>query len=184
MLLCPVVAWSVGSRSARLHLVHLLPLPLIRPPSFCWPVQPPLPAAICRESAPCVWATQAHPQRHQPWLKVTAKQVGDPSLKHKLVMRKARRRHSDKCDAAPLAHPDWVAHCSPRNDGQAGSSHTARAPCAHRVGYLNLNNFSRKWSTFEALVNAVPWWGLLGEELRQGVRAPLGELPCKQCSNS
>ena len=51
----------------------------------------------------------------------------------------------------------------------------------HRVNYLN--NFSRKWSTFEALVNAVPWWKLLGEELWQGVRAPLGELTCDQGSN-
>ena len=37
--------------------------------------------------------------------------------------------------------------------------------------------------TFEALVNAVPWWKLLGEELWQGARAPLGELTCNQCSN-
>ena len=30
-----------------------------------------------------------------------------------------------------------------------------------------LNNFSRKWSTFEAFVNSVLWWRLLGEELWQ-----------------
>ena len=42
---------------------------------------------------------------------------------------------------------------------------------------------SRKWSTFEALVDPVHWWKLLGEELRQGVRAPLGELTCNQRSN-
>ena len=35
----------------------------------------------------------------------------------------------------------------------------------HRVRYLN--NFSSKWSTFEALVNTIPWWNLLGEELWQ-----------------
>ena len=35
------------------------------------------------------------------------------------------------------------------------------APRAQRVRYLN--NFSRKWSTFEALVNTVPWWKLLEE---------------------
>ena len=53
---------------------------------------------------------------------------------------------------------------------------------AHRVRYLS--NFSRKWSTFEAPVNTVPWWRLLREELWQGVRAPpLGKLTCNQCSN-
>ena len=46
-----------------------------------------------------------------------------------------------------------------------------------------LNNFSRKWSTFEALANTGPWWKLLAEELWQGVRPPLGELTCNQCSN-
>ena len=58
---------------------------------------------------------------------------------------------------------------------------TAYALCAHRV--RNLNNSSRKWSIFEALVNTVLWCRLLGEELWQGVRAPLGELTCNQCSN-
>ena len=38
----------------------------------------------------------------------------------------------------------------------------AHAPCAHRVGHSN--KFSREWSTFEALVNTVPWWQLLQEE--------------------
>ena len=52
---------------------------------------------------------------------------------------------------------------------------------AHRLRYLN--NFSRKWSAFEVLVNTVPWWRLLGEELWQGVGGPLGELTCNQCSN-
>ena len=47
-------------------------------------------------------------------------------------------------------------------------------PRAHRVRYLN--NFSRKWSTFEALVNTAPCWKLQGEEWWQDVRAPLGEL--------
>ena len=42
--------------------------------------------------------------------------------------------------------------------------------CAHYVRYLN--KFSRKWSTLEAIVNTVPWWRLLGEELWQGVRPP------------
>ena len=46
----------------------------------------------------------------------------------------------------------------------------------------NTLNFSRKWSTFEALVDIVPWWRLVAEELWQGVRAPLGELSCHQCS--
>ena len=48
----------------------------------------------------------------------------------------------------------------------------------HRVRYLN--NFSKKWFTFEALVNTVPWWRLLGEEFWLGVRAP---FTCKECSN-
>ena len=54
------------------------------------------------------------------------------------------------------------------------------APHVHRV-----NNFSREWSTFKALANTVPWWKWLGEELWQGVRAPLGHMPltCSQCSN-
>ena len=58
---------------------------------------------------------------------------------------------------------------------RSGSHHVTtflegvHAPRAHRVRYLN--TFSRKWSTFEALVNTVPWWRLLGEELWQGVRA-------------
>ena len=57
--------------------------------------------------------------------------------------------------------------------------HTLRAHC---IRYLN--NFSGKWSTFEALVNTVLWWRLLGEESWQGVGpAPLGELTCNQCSN-
>ena len=57
-----------------------------------------------------------------------------------------------------------------------GSPRTAHAPHAHRVRYLN--KCSRKWSPFEALVNTVPWWKLLGEEVWQVVRAPLGELTC------
>ena len=60
------------------------------------------------------------------------------------------------------------------------SSGGFRAPCAHRI--RDLNHFSRKWSNFEALVHTVPWWRLLGEEVWQGVRAPLGELTCHQCS--
>ena len=36
---------------------------------------------------------------------------------------------------------------------------------------------------FEALVIIVPWWKLRGEEVWQGVRAPLGEFTCNQCSN-
>ena len=47
----------------------------------------------------------------------------------------------------------------------------------------NLNSFYRKWSTVEALANTVPCWKLLGEELWQDVRAPLGKLSCNQCSN-
>ena len=55
---------------------------------------------------------------------------------------------------------------------------TGHALRAHRVRYLN--TFSRKWATFEALVNIVPWWQLLiaGGRGWQGVRAPLGELTC------
>ena len=34
---------------------------------------------------------------------------------------------------------------------------------AHRTCYLN--NFSRKWYTFAALLNTVPRWRLLGEVL-------------------
>ena len=45
--------------------------------------------------------------------------------------------------------------------------HALHTQCTHRV--RDLNNFSSKWSTFEALVNAVPWWRLLGAELWQGV---------------
>ena len=45
-------------------------------------------------------------------------------------------------------------------------------PRVHRVRYLN--TFSRKWSTFEAHVHAVPGWKLLGEEPWQGVMAPFG----------
>ena len=56
-----------------------------------------------------------------------------------------------------------------------------RTPRTHCVRYLN--NFSWKRATFEPLVNTVPWWRLLGEELWQGVRAPFGELKCIQCSN-
>ena len=51
---------------------------------------------------------------------------------------------------------------------------------AHRVRCLN--NFCRRWSTFEALVNTVPWYKLLGEELLQSVRVPLGELTRTLCS--
>ena len=51
----------------------------------------------------------------------------------------------------------------------------------HHIRYLN--NSSRKCTTSEAIVNAVPWWKLLGEEPWQGVRAPLGELTYNQCSN-
>ena len=56
------------------------------------------------------------------------------------------------------------------------------AHCAHSARYLN--NFSRKWATLEDLANTVPWWRLLREELWQGVRAPLGKVTCKQCSNT
>ena len=56
-----------------------------------------------------------------------------------------------------------------------------RAPCVHCIKYWD--NFSRKWPTFEALVDTVPWWKLLGEELRRGVMDPLGKLTCNQCSN-
>ena len=47
------------------------------------------------------------------------------------------------------------------------------APYTHRVRYLN--NFSRKWSIFEALGNTIPWWKLLG--------GTLGELTWNQCSS-
>ena len=50
----------------------------------------------------------------------------------------------------------------------------------HPVRYLN--NVPQKWSTFEGLLNTVARWKLLGEQLWQGVRAPLGELTCNQCS--
>ena len=50
----------------------------------------------------------------------------------------------------------------------------------HPVTYLN--NVPRKWSTFEALLNTVARWKLLGEQLWHVVRAPLGELTCDQCS--
>ena len=52
---------------------------------------------------------------------------------------------------------------------------------AHRV--RDLNDFSGKWSTVQPLVHTVPGWRLLGEELWQGVRAPLGVLTCNRCSN-
>ena len=83
-------------------------------------------------------------------------------------------------EAAPMAAhggsaPAAVLACVP-----LARPHTER-DFAHRVRYLN--NFSRKWSTFEALVNTVLWWKLLGEELWQGVRAPLGELTGNWCSN-
>ena len=58
---------------------------------------------------------------------------------------------------------------------------TVHAPSTHRVRYLN--DFSRKGSAFEALVNTVPWWRLLGEELWHGMRAPLSELTCNRCSD-
>ena len=48
---------------------------------------------------------------------------------------------------------------------------------------FDLNNLSGKWSTAETLVNTVPWWKLLGEELWQGVGPPLGELSCNQGSH-
>ena len=41
-----------------------------------------------------------------------------------------------------------------------------------RVRYLNI--FSRKWSTFEALVSIVPWWKLLGGEVWHAVTVPVG----------
>ena len=43
------------------------------------------------------------------------------------------------------------------------------APHVHRI--RDLNNFSKKWSTFEALFQYCPWCKLLGEESWQGVRA-------------
>ena len=62
--------------------------------------------------------------------------------------------------------------------GPLGGVH---APRAHCVGYLS--NFCRKWSTSEALVNTAPWWRLLGEQLWQCGRAPLGDLTCNQRSS-
>ena len=53
----------------------------------------------------------------------------------------------------------------------------------HRI--RQLNNFSKKLSMSDALVNTVPQWRSPGEELAQGMRTPFGELKltCKQCSN-
>ena len=57
------------------------------------------------------------------------------------------------------------------------STCTARAPRAHRIGYLN--NSPRKWLAFGALVTTIPWWRLLGEELLfilAGCEGPLGRV--------
>ena len=67
------------------------------------------------------------------------------------------------------------------NHGYRGTIRTTCAQRMHRVRYLN--NFSRKWSTFEALVNTIPWWKMLGEESWPGAWAPMGELTCNQCSH-
>ena len=64
----------------------------------------------------------------------------------------------------------------------ARCAHHAHARSARRVRHLN--TFARQWSTFEALANTVPWWGLLNvANLWQGVRPPLGELTCNRCSD-
>ena len=72
-----------------------------------------------------------------------------------------------------------------RGQGQAHEYSPPQREFMHRArtAFRYLNNFSRKWSIFEDLVNAVPWWKLLGEEVWQGVRAPWGELTCNRCSN-
>ena len=55
---------------------------------------------------------------------------------------------------------------------------TARTPCVHRVEYFN--SLSKNWSTFEALLDTVPWWRSWAEELWQGVRGPMGVLRHKK----
>ena len=57
--------------------------------------------------------------------------------------------------------------------GPCKGVHALHAP---RVGYLN--TFSRKWSAFKALVRTAPGWGLLREEVWEGV----GEHTCNRCS--
>ena len=84
----------------------------------------------------------------------------------------------------PVDSRSWNIHApgkARRDTTETGAALGMWGQFAHRVRYLN--SFSRKWSTFEALVHTVPWWRLLEEELWQGVRAPLGEPTCKQCSN-
>ena len=75
-----------------------------------------------------------------------------------------------------LLFPSFLLH-----DPQGCPHGGVCAPRAHRVGYLN--NFSGKCSAFETLVKTVPWRRLPGEELWQGVRAPLGERTCDQRGN-
>ena len=66
----------------------------------------------------------------------------------------AKGRTSDRCQASGS---------DPRAASLSALLEGVHAPRAHRVRYLN--NVSRKWSAFEALVNTVPWRRLLGEEL-------------------
>ena len=120
---------------------------------------------------------------------------------------------SSRCPPSPpwnrsaprLVGHSWAMHRALRRGLEGGAAGLSRAgpsrrclfawrwvpfegvhtPRVHRVRTASgvLKNFSRKWSTFEVLVNTVPWWKLLGPELWQSVRAPLGELTCNQCSN-
>ena len=59
----------------------------------------------------------------------------------------------------------WAEGCY-KERGEIEGAYAARAPHMHHVRYLK--NSCKKWSTFEALVNTVPWWKVLGEELWQG----------------
>ena len=57
----------------------------------------------------------------------------------------------------------------------SGNANCALGEFTHRIRYLN--NVSRKGSAFEAPVNTVPWWRLLGEEVWRGV-IQLGAQKC------
>ena len=94
--------------------------------------------------------------------------------------------YTNRANVAPRARTAHTAREAPSQAPRArvsGHNENLRSvhestPCLNRryeqcTASGNLNNFSRNWSTFEALVNTVPWWRLLGEDLWQNVRGPL-----------
>ena len=81
----------------------------------------------------------------------------------------------------------WCAQCSDcpnawpgRTDERVLHGSPCRPPVLLRPSAL----WCIRGCMFETLVNIVPRWKLPGQMLWQGVRAPLGELTCNQCSNS